>query len=119
MLRDISSHIGDRLNPSRRTTTKVSDEMTIDKREELLAATAVGLGLVAQGLVKLSDVTQHAAVVLAKVAESLEEQQKARTEAPPTPSDGPGTASPGSSGATGPYGSPPQARGPWDQPPSV
>jgi hypothetical protein len=91
----------------------------IDKREELLAATAVGLGLVAQGLVKLSDVTQHAAVVVAKVAESLEEQQREQdeeTEAPPTPSDGSGTASPGPSGATGPYPSPTSQRAPWDRP---
>jgi hypothetical protein len=90
----------------------------IDKREELLAAAAAGLGLVAQGLVVVSDATQHAAVALAKVARSLEEQQK---EAP-EPSDGPGTASPGSSDVTDPSdpnGFPPQERGPWGQPPTM
>jgi hypothetical protein len=88
---------------------------SIDKREELLAAAAAGLGLVAQGLVMVSDATQHAAVALAKVAKSLEEQQ---AETPETPG-GPGTASPGPSGSTGPTGPYDTPSSPWGQPPTV
>jgi hypothetical protein len=79
----------------------------IDKRNELRAAAAVGFGLAAQGLVKVSDATQHAAVALAKVAESLEQQ---------TPEE-PGTAASGMSGSS-PYGTtpPPPSQAPWDRP---
>jgi hypothetical protein len=90
----------------------------ISKREELLQAAAVGISLVATGLEKLSEFTQHASAALERVAESLEQQPAEEEEGEELP-DEPAPASPASSDPTIPYVAQSQPRAPWDQSPPV
>ena len=79
----------------------------VDKREELTQVAAVGVGVAATGLRKVSEIIFRASMTLEKVAQSLEEEQQ-QGEEPPGPS-----------GPTDTTGFPTQSRSPWNQPPPV
>jgi len=69
----------------------------MQKRNEVTQAMAVGVGVLAVGLLKLSETTRRAAIALDHVATSLAKQE----EEEPTSSNG----GSGATGPTGPYGS--------------
>jgi len=72
----------------------------IKRRDEAIEAAAVGIGMLAQGLWRLSEVTRQAAVALERVAVSLAEQQE---EEPSSSNGGTGATGPWSPNPSSPY----------------